>query len=466
VELLVARCAGLDVATDELVACVRCPTARRPRPAGAGVPGLHPLPAGGAGGVAGRRGVTQVVVGPPASGGKPAWWVLEERGFALLLVSARHGKLLAGRKADVGDAAWLAELLECGRLRASFVPRPRSVSCATPARERQRLVQAHAAEASASRRTLEDAGTKLDSVATGVGVPRAGRCWRRWSPGSATLGCWPGWPGAGCAPSSPGCARRCGAALVATQALLVRLAVRTSGQLEASIAEPDAQVERVLAPFAPGPGPAGHDYRGGQAGGAGACSPGSGWAWRCSRPRRTWRRGRAAAPGGQPHPGASAARASPPGQPVAGWGADLGAPGRRRAAAAAAWRPATGGWRAGSASRKAAVAVGHSILVVAWRLFTDDGGYQDLGGEDFVRRGTDRQRQRAVAQLQALGDRVVLEPLAAQHPGIHVSGCARRWRPTGWPAKSMSSTCDALRSGGRRARLTSAYKRSAGERRA
>jgi transposase len=169
VELLVARCAGLDVATDELVACVRCPTARRPRPAGAGVPGLHPLPAGGAGGVAGRRGVTQVVVGPPASGGKPAWWVLEERGFALLLVSARHGKLLAGRKADVGDAAWLAELLECGRLRASFVPRPRSVSCATPARERQRLVQAHAAEASASRRTLEDAGTKLDSVATGVG---------------------------------------------------------------------------------------------------------------------------------------------------------------------------------------------------------------------------------------------------------------------------------------------------------
>jgi transposase len=107
--------------------------------------------------------------GPPASGGKPAWWVLEERGFALLLVSARHGKLLAGRKADVGDAAWLAELLECGRLRASFVPRPRSVSCATPARERQRLVQAHAAEASASRRTLEDAGTKLDSVATGVG---------------------------------------------------------------------------------------------------------------------------------------------------------------------------------------------------------------------------------------------------------------------------------------------------------
>ena len=63
--------------------------------------------------------------------------------------------------------------------------------------------------------------------------------------------------------------------------------------------------------------------------------------------------------------------------------------------------------------KKAAVAVGHSILVIAWYLLTDNCDYQDLGGDYFVRRDTDRQRQRAVAQLQALGYRVVLEPLAA-----------------------------------------------------
>jgi transposase len=76
-------------------------------------------------------------------------------------------------------------------------------------------------------------------------------------------------------------------------------------------------------------------------------------------------------------------------------------------------RPSTGGSLAASGRRKAAVAVGHSILVIAWHLLTEDCDYQDLGGDYFVRRDTDRQRQRAVAQLQALGYQVTLEPVAA-----------------------------------------------------
>jgi transposase len=63
--------------------------------------------------------------------------------------------------------------------------------------------------------------------------------------------------------------------------------------------------------------------------------------------------------------------------------------------------------------KKAAVAVGHSILVIAWHLLADDCDYADLGGGFFLRRDADRARQRAVAQLQALGYRVALEPLAA-----------------------------------------------------
>jgi transposase len=63
--------------------------------------------------------------------------------------------------------------------------------------------------------------------------------------------------------------------------------------------------------------------------------------------------------------------------------------------------------------KKAAMAVGHSILVIAWYLLTDDCDYADLGGDYFVRRDADRARQRAVVQLQALGYQVTLEPLAA-----------------------------------------------------
>jgi transposase len=63
--------------------------------------------------------------------------------------------------------------------------------------------------------------------------------------------------------------------------------------------------------------------------------------------------------------------------------------------------------------KKAAMAVGHSILVIAWHLLSDDCDYADLGGDYFVRRDADRARQRAVAQLQALGYQVTLEPLAA-----------------------------------------------------
>jgi hypothetical protein len=65
-----------------------------------------------------------------------------------------------------------------------------------------------------------------------------------------------------------------------------------------------------------------------------------------------------------------------------------------------------------ASKKNAAVAVGHSIVVIAWHLLTDNRDYQDLGGDYFVRRDTQRQRQRTVAHLQALGYRVVLEPAA------------------------------------------------------
>lgn len=62
--------------------------------------------------------------------------------------------------------------------------------------------------------------------------------------------------------------------------------------------------------------------------------------------------------------------------------------------------------------KKAAVAVGHSILVIAWHLLTDDVDYADLGGDYFVKRDAERARSRAIGQLEALGYHVTLQPAA------------------------------------------------------
>jgi transposase len=63
--------------------------------------------------------------------------------------------------------------------------------------------------------------------------------------------------------------------------------------------------------------------------------------------------------------------------------------------------------------KKAAVAVGHSILIVAWHLLTNSCDYADLGGDYFVKRDADRARQQAVSRLEALGFMVTLQPMVA-----------------------------------------------------
>ena len=69
------------------------------------------------------EGVTQVAMEATGVYWCPVWHVLESMaGVDLLLVNPRHAQNLPGRKTDVSDAAWLAQLLECGLLRGSFVP--------------------------------------------------------------------------------------------------------------------------------------------------------------------------------------------------------------------------------------------------------------------------------------------------------------------------------------------------------
>jgi transposase len=131
VELLHPRCAGLDVAKDEVVACVRVPDgcggrAQEVRTFQTFTSGLEALADWLT-----AEGVTQVVMEATGQYWKPIWYVLEERGFQLLLVNARHVKILPGRKTDVCDAAWLAECWSMGCCGAASCPQLPSVSCVT-----------------------------------------------------------------------------------------------------------------------------------------------------------------------------------------------------------------------------------------------------------------------------------------------------------------------------------------------
>jgi transposase len=102
---------------------------------------------------------------------KPVWNVLEEELGAdckLMLVNARHFKQVPGRKTDQKDAEWLAELLQHGLMRASFVPPPETRQLRDLTRSRASLMEDHTAVANRLQKLLEEANIKLSSVASNV----------------------------------------------------------------------------------------------------------------------------------------------------------------------------------------------------------------------------------------------------------------------------------------------------------
>jgi transposase len=104
---------------------------------------------------------------------KPAWNVLEGS-FTLLLVNARHIKQVPGRKTDVKDCEWIADLLRHGLLRPSFVPERPHRELRELTRYRTTLIRERSAEHNRIQKTLEGAGIKLGDVASNV-LGRSGR---------------------------------------------------------------------------------------------------------------------------------------------------------------------------------------------------------------------------------------------------------------------------------------------------
>jgi transposase len=112
-------------------------------------------------------GVTQVAMEATGVYWKPVYYALEDD-FEVLLVNAQHVKNVPGRKTDTQDAQWLCQLLECGLLRASFVPPKPIRALRDLTRYRRALIKERQQEANRLHKVLEDAGIKLACVASDV----------------------------------------------------------------------------------------------------------------------------------------------------------------------------------------------------------------------------------------------------------------------------------------------------------
>ncbi len=166
-DILYRCCAGLDVHKKTVVACVRRIDAagqvyQEIRTFGTMTCDLLALSDWLA-----EQGVEQVAMESTGVYWKPVFNILEGR-LAVMLVNAQHIKQVPGRKTDVKDCAWIAQLLQHGLLRASFVPPPPIRELRDLTRQRAQLVAEKAMGANRIQKVLEDANIKLASVATDV----------------------------------------------------------------------------------------------------------------------------------------------------------------------------------------------------------------------------------------------------------------------------------------------------------
>jgi transposase len=167
VDTLYPRCAGLDVHKGNVVVCVRCcdrpgkpfEEVRTFSTMTADLLALSDWLAG--------HGVTHVAMESTGVYWKPIFNILGGR-FEVILVNAEHIKQVPGRKTDVKDCQWIAQLLQHGLLKASFVPPLPIRELRDLTRQRTQLIQERTAAVNRIQKVLEDANVKLAGVATDV----------------------------------------------------------------------------------------------------------------------------------------------------------------------------------------------------------------------------------------------------------------------------------------------------------
>ena len=166
-EVLHSHCAGLDVHKDSVVACVRHmidgAVKREVRSFQTTTKGLMAVSEW-----LSAEGCTHIVMEATGVYWKPVWHILSDGDVELVLANAAHVKNVPGRKTDVNDATWLAELLAHGLVRGSFVPDQQTQEMRNLLRTRKQLVRERSRHIQRLQKTLEDANIKLDSVISDI----------------------------------------------------------------------------------------------------------------------------------------------------------------------------------------------------------------------------------------------------------------------------------------------------------
>ena len=161
------RVAGLDVHKETIVACVRIiadgKATRECRTFDTTTAGLETLLSWLT-----ENGCTQVAMEATGVYWKPVWNILSDGKFELIVANAAHIKNVPGRKTDMNDAMWIADLASCGLVKASFVPEEEIQELRSLLRARKQLTREQTSHVQRIQKTLEEANIKLDSVITDI----------------------------------------------------------------------------------------------------------------------------------------------------------------------------------------------------------------------------------------------------------------------------------------------------------
>jgi transposase len=414
-EEIIERVAALDIGKAELVCCVRVPHEGRPGRRLQEVQAYSTMTRSLLG-LADRLrclGVTRVVMEATSDYWKPVFYVLEAHGLETWLVNAKDVKHLPGRpKTDKLDAVWLCKVAGRQMIRPSFVPPPLIRRLRDVTRYRIDLVGVRTAEKNRVEKLLEDACIKVPVVASDIfGV--SGRAMM------AALIAGERNPKVLAQLARSRMRGKIGALEEAFTGhftdhhafLLAKMLARIDG-IDADLAELDTKIEAMIAPFAaavarldeiPGIGPVaaaiiiaeiGTDM-------TRFPTPAHLTSWAKFAPGVKEPAGKKKGKGSTGHGNAYLARVL--GEAAVGAARTESFPGERYRRIAR---------RRGA--RKAIVAVGRSILVIAWHLLSDpETRYADLGAGFHETRTSPERRKRAhVHQLETLGYKVTLEPAA------------------------------------------------------
>jgi transposase len=166
-EVIHQRVAGLDVHKKSVVACIRLQSGgkvqRECRTFATTTAGLEALLAW-----LEEMACTHVAMEATGIYWRPVWTILSDGDFELVLANAAHIKNVPGRKTDMNDAMWIADLLACGLIRASFVPDQEMQDLRTLLRTRKQFVREQTRHVQRIQKTLEQGNIKLDAVISDI----------------------------------------------------------------------------------------------------------------------------------------------------------------------------------------------------------------------------------------------------------------------------------------------------------